>query len=657
MALTRVSAKNFRAFPSFSFRITPLTILLGANGLGKTTLFHPILLLKQTMSGSARYFPFDLMTYGPELDLGGIEQVMHDPTQKTLEIGVSFRMTEFEGQVSTHLLRACSVHFLQFSQVIDVLWKDYFPNNDTAAVIERGEGISEFIYLLKKTRSAVNKTPKKPIAQKVSKKRYEDYVSWVLRSVTLGSQLVEALHPDQRRVVFAPEGYYGKFFFGILPDIVAELRGLNDIRIELDQVKGSSQNVGMDLQFEVGKIGRKEGFRLRSFDLSLNEKRFVQAEFLSGSIQLKSDVIRPEVLKLVKLSNLGGLEEQSRLRALQKLDRHFLDGELDRAISSTICKSIEAFKSLVDPERFAYIPSYRVPPSRIYPGFSPDAAMARMINLIEEFESNEPLEKEESAWWEQNSVLKFKASRSTDGTSLALKTAPPFGSSSGRAEKWPTTIVDTGFGFSQALPVTGQLAASSENATLIIEQPEAHLHPNLQAAIASKFYDAVSRDGASRTIIVETHSEHIVRRLQRLVFESQVELEAKAVGVGDRDQDALGSPLEAAGDDLNTADPVSPSVKIGELSKTEEKRRFVGSEQATVVSLELDPVSGVLQIDQQDLSLDFRWPEGFYDHTSNDYRAIRKALKARVKAASLEDDGSDESPHLYEDRDSAGDVR
>ncbi len=67
----------------------------------------------------------------------------------------------------------------------------------------------------------------------------------------------------------------------------------------------------------------------------------------------------------------------------------------------------------------------------------------------------------------------------------------------------------TGFGISYVLPIIVQalLASMKENAVLLVENPEAHLHPYSQSAIG-KFLAYVATCGVQ--VIVETHSEHVM---------------------------------------------------------------------------------------------------------------------------------------------------
>jgi predicted ATPase len=99
-----------------------------------------------------------------------------------------------------------------------------------------------------------------------------------------------------------------------------------------------------------------------------------------------------------------------------------------------------------------------------------------------------------------------------------------------------TNILDLGYGYSQVIPillkilVTTHLHATkkseiedekvNENPTLIIEEPESNLHPNLQSKLADVFVLANKTFGLK--FIIETHSEYLIRKFQYLTAKNEI---------------------------------------------------------------------------------------------------------------------------------------
>lgn len=78
---------------------------------------------------------------------------------------------------------------------------------------------------------------------------------------------------------------------------------------------------------------------------------------------------------------------------------------------------------------------------------------------------------------------------------------------------------EVGAGVSQVIPVI--VAALEKRAGLVlVEQPEIHVHPAMQVGLGDLFIDAATRDGGRRTMLIETHSEHLILRLLRRIRET-----------------------------------------------------------------------------------------------------------------------------------------
>ena len=82
-------------------------------------------------------------------------------------------------------------------------------------------------------------------------------------------------------------------------------------------------------------------------------------------------------------------------------------------------------------------------------------------------------------------------------------------------------LSDVGFGISQILPFIVQ-SLGSQSKIISIEQPEVHIHPKLQADLGDLLADTI-RESLRNQFLIETHSEHLVLRLQKLVREHQLE--------------------------------------------------------------------------------------------------------------------------------------
>lgn len=87
-------------------------------------------------------------------------------------------------------------------------------------------------------------------------------------------------------------------------------------------------------------------------------------------------------------------------------------------------------------------------------------------------------------------------------------------------------LTDVGFGVSQVMPALVQAFYAQPDSTVWMEQPEIHLHPRVQANLADAFISAVqsSQDGSPRNVqlIVESHSEAFLLRLQRRIAEGAI---------------------------------------------------------------------------------------------------------------------------------------
>jgi energy-coupling factor transporter ATP-binding protein EcfA2 len=136
-------------------------------------------------------------------------------------------------------------------------------------------------------------------------------------------------------------------------------------------------------------------------------------------------------------------------------------------------------------------------------------------------------------------------------------------------------LTDVGVGASQLLPVVVLVLGSPAGSTVLLEQPELHLHPAVQSRLADFF--AIARTDIR--LLIETHSEYIVTRLR----------------------------LRVAQDDL---DPAHMTVLFAD--QVEGETRFTPLRFTDLGDFE-------------------HWPAGFFDTISNDTIELARALQDRFK--------------------------
>lgn len=140
------------------------------------------------------------------------------------------------------------------------------------------------------------------------------------------------------------------------------------------------------------------------------------------------------------------------------------------------------------------------------------------------------------------------------------------------------SITDVGFGVSQVLPVLTLCYHVPKGSTILLEQPELHLHPSVQSGLADVLIDAMQNRGVQ--IILESHSEYLLRRFQRRIAEGGL-------------------------------DPKKTALYFCGVSK-------VGS---TLTALQTDLFGNITN-----------WPDGFFGDEFGEIAAMAKAVAKRKKA-------------------------
>lgn len=114
--------------------------------------------------------------------------------------------------------------------------------------------------------------------------------------------------------------------------------------------------------------------------------------------------------------------------------------------------------------------------------------------------------------------------------------------------RW-ANFADVGFGIGQALPVIVEGLRTPDNGIFLVQEPEIHLHPDAQLAMADFLIGLV---GTNRRVIVETHSEHILLRIRRAVVERTIGDENSVRGLSKEDVSIIHVGKRSQGDSFAT---------------------------------------------------------------------------------------------------------
>jgi len=151
--------------------------------------------------------------------------------------------------------------------------------------------------------------------------------------------------------------------------------------------------------------------------------------------------------------------------------------------------------------------------------------------------------------------------------------------------RW-ANFADVGFGIGQAFPVLVEGLRTPPGGLFLVQEPEIHLHPDAQLAMADFLVDLV-RSG--RRVIAETHSEHLLLRLRRLM-------------IGGARDGRFTRPLKPE------------QVSLIHVSKAPDGT-------STTQRLELDELAQIKN-----------WPVGFMEEATEERLAIMKAIGEQAEA-------------------------
>ena len=496
--LTELSLENFKAFcKPTHIPLAPITLIFGENSAGKSTILQALALLKQSHDG--RDSGGTLLPRAEEglVDLGGFHELLfdHDP-KRVLRIGLA--VDTAEDRRSAHVARR-------------KMRQPHLPSLGlrlSFSAAEKGSSIN-LVHL-----DLLESLQEDPLARFACRKPTKEE----LRAFARGSSwLLPASKKRTRSSFLIAQCEFVSSSMPLWRDVCDACLEQRDKLVRVLKRYRDERSVGT-----WSRTPSDEG---PDSEPGLESLRLDQAiEFYSTAFDLDDFVSRMVTGQLDSLLALDGFlpgpwrrHRSTSLPELEVFDLAARHGDF-KPLPMPDAPALTGFAGrLIEDVLFSLFPMgpYRRPPQRwyIFSGSQPSDVGTRGELLPDLLYQRPELVEEVNGWLRRLEVDYSIAVRSIGGGHTDLfevrlldaRRSPPV----------EVALPDVGFGISQMLPFVVHCLASTDQ-IISIEQPEVHIHPRLQAELGELLARSIKAPYRHQ-FLIETHSEHLILRVQKLV--------------------------------------------------------------------------------------------------------------------------------------------
>lgn len=455
---------NYKAFETVEIPIKPLTILLGANSVGKSSIMQMLMLMHQTAESKGDSYSSALKIYGNYVNAGACENLFKDKKMASpLEISISLGSKE--------LVR-------YFSQ----LWDDYIDLFVRMSVLS---GKTSF----KNMNSLTEKLHKR-----------QTFMRNVTRIVTL---LNNEKTPSQNFFF----RYFAGLDWGLSADDLSSLSRESLINTYDFLYKLSEISSNIKVQYKL--IGEKNTLKIIDFEICDESNQSIlriSGHEVSSTMALLSEKDISSIMKLFKPSS-------TIFDCIDSYDAHANKTILSYFMNKVVLNVLNSFKNSSLDNSINYVSPLRAHPKRYY--MLDKANTTVSLNTLDGDEIAEVLK--------ENPTIKKKVNSWLDKFGLEIDVnnfKEIIHNLIVTQNNLKLDITDVGFGISQVLPIIIQGFLSPNGSITIVEQPEIHLHPKMQADLGDLFLGIVKNK--RKKLIIETHSEYLLRRIRRRISDGSL---------------------------------------------------------------------------------------------------------------------------------------
>lgn len=494
--MKRIKFQNYKAFTQGEMELRPLTLLLGANSSGKSSILHLLLMLEQTINcqddlKSAFKANGHSVSMGEDINL---LKDMNRQSSMVLEIDVS--PSNFFSEIkSFHNL-------LNQSLILGFMNNLKFNSPENFKVFEQAS--REWVNQIINSENDRSLDIAKTYLEIVSKDK-DNLLSYLLETKAA-----------KKRV---RNEWWKKYTIEELSQMINDLRAC--FKTFEEEFKEVPSVVSLKYVISYNKTLRR--LKVKDCSILVDDRELLAISLNRNKLTFTSRVYDNVCLeRLIAHSPILGIFNGLSLKILNDMKSPF-EVYIEKIFN-------EAFKSVThffSDSNLNYIGPLRATPQRYYfldgsntistLGYRSGERIAEILKGSKDIDNmvNE---------WMKRFGLNVKVKEFKD-VIHKIKV---------RQNSLDLDLPDVGFGVSQILPILIDGVLFRDDTTTIMEQPEIHLHPKMQAELADFFIKVVANNNKSgknstRRYLIETHSEYILKRIRRRIAEGIIAPEDVAI--------------------------------------------------------------------------------------------------------------------------------